>query len=184
MAPVQRLANTILPTRSISDLATKILPRQASTTTIVATTETTSGGTVLSGGAIAGIVIGSIAGFLLILWLLRSCTNLGSPGLWGSTFGSHDEKPPKTSEPAYLYTQETRGGHRHGHHHHHGHRSRSRHSHYDRSPRRSVEVRNVTTTRPVYTERGRSPRAPQPTYHARDARDARRERRSSRTYYG
>ncbi|KAI1839601.1 hypothetical protein JX266_014190 [Neoarthrinium moseri] len=72
MAPVERLANAILPTRSISNLATKVLPRQASTTTVIATTENTSGGKVLSGGAIAGIVFGSIAGFLLILWLLRS----------------------------------------------------------------------------------------------------------------
>jgi hypothetical protein len=33
----------------------------------------------LSGGAIAGIVIGSIVGFLLILWVVRSCMNLGAP---------------------------------------------------------------------------------------------------------
>ncbi len=33
----------------------------------------------LSGGAIAGIVIGSIAGFLLLLWIIRSCGNLGAP---------------------------------------------------------------------------------------------------------
>ncbi|KAL2178353.1 uncharacterized protein P884DRAFT_269020 [Thermothelomyces heterothallicus CBS 202.75] len=31
----------------------------------------------LSGGTIAGIVIGSIAGFLLLAWIIRSCTNRG-----------------------------------------------------------------------------------------------------------
>ncbi|EED18585.1 conserved hypothetical protein [Talaromyces stipitatus ATCC 10500] len=34
----------------------------------------------LSGGAIAGIVIGSIAGTLLIIWLIKSCYLPGAPG--------------------------------------------------------------------------------------------------------
>ncbi|KAF5014842.1 hypothetical protein F66182_14036, partial [Fusarium sp. NRRL 66182] len=34
----------------------------------------------LSGGAIAGIVIGSIAGTLLIIWLIKSCFLPGAPG--------------------------------------------------------------------------------------------------------
>ncbi|EEA24805.1 conserved hypothetical protein [Talaromyces marneffei ATCC 18224] len=34
----------------------------------------------LSGGAIAGIVIGTIAGTLLIIWLIKSCFLPGAPG--------------------------------------------------------------------------------------------------------
>ncbi|KAH8176743.1 hypothetical protein LIA77_01825 [Sarocladium implicatum] len=37
------------------------------------------GGTCLGGGEIAGIVIGTIAGTLLILWLIRSCTGYRGP---------------------------------------------------------------------------------------------------------
>jgi hypothetical protein len=36
-------------------------------------------GTVLSSGAIAGIVIGTIAGTLLVLWIIKSCFALGPP---------------------------------------------------------------------------------------------------------
>lgn len=38
-----------------------------------------SGGTSLGGGEITGIVIGTIAGTLLLLWLIRSCFNIGAP---------------------------------------------------------------------------------------------------------
>ncbi|KAH7153201.1 hypothetical protein EDB81DRAFT_449613 [Dactylonectria macrodidyma] len=33
----------------------------------------------LTGGAIAGIVIGSVVGILLLIWIIRSCFNLGAP---------------------------------------------------------------------------------------------------------
>lgn len=42
-------------------------------------TITCDSGANLNGGEIAGIVIGSIAGTLLLLWLIRSCMNLGAP---------------------------------------------------------------------------------------------------------
>lgn len=178
MAPIYR--ENLLPTRTLSQLATAVLPRQTTTTTVVATDGDNGGGsTTLSAGAIAGIVIGSIAGFLLLLWIIRSCSNLGRPGVWGNTFGS-TEKLPTGVEPAYV--KPSPGGHsrhHHGHHHDHHHRSRSRH--HDHSPRRSFEVRNVTSTQPVYVGRGRSPRAPQPVYYATDTR---REGRGRRTYYG
>lgn len=74
-----------------------------------------SGGTTLSGGAIAGIVIGSIAGFLLLLWIVRSCMNLGAP--------------PQDRESWYHYVEpKHRQRSPSGHHHHHHRRSRSRHS--------------------------------------------------------
>ncbi|KAF1735103.1 hypothetical protein CRV24_004022 [Beauveria bassiana] len=59
-------------------------PRQASTATTTVTVTSNpnngnGGGSTLDGGAIAGIVIGSIVGFLLLVWIIRSCFNLGGP---------------------------------------------------------------------------------------------------------
>ncbi|KAI1492714.1 hypothetical protein F5X96DRAFT_625132 [Biscogniauxia mediterranea] len=166
--------NNTQPTRTLPQAISKVLSaRQVVTTTVVADSgDSTSGGTTLSGGAIAGIVLGTIAGTLLLLWLIRSCLNLGSPGLWGSTFEPEHEKTPAAS---YDYPPS-----RHHHHQHHHHRRRSH------SPRRASFVSVTTTTaapRPVVVEPqgGRSPRAPQPAYYPRkgEAADARELRRLS-----
>lgn len=170
----------IHPTRTLAEVASKVLPRQA-TTTVVAEDGGGSNAKTLTGGAIAGIVIGSIAGFLLILWLIRSCTNLGQPKGWGDRFEPDHEKPvtrsPRHSYPYHhethldgdVYRSQSRGHSR----------AHSRHSHshsHSHSPRRSVEVR------PVYTyesrPRGRSPRAPPPVYTTRDLRKSSGSRRS------
>ncbi|KAI4595894.1 hypothetical protein KJ359_006533 [Pestalotiopsis sp. 9143b] len=153
MAPITKLSHW-LPTRSIPQLATKILPRQTATTTVVApANNNNNNNNGLSGGAIAGIVIGSVLGFLLLCWLLYSCFNLSRPRDWGETFGE--------KETTYVRSPSRRRSSHH--HHHHG-------------SRRTSEVR------PVYVEtRGRSPRSPQPVYYARDVR---RSKRDGRTYYG
>ncbi|KAI1761163.1 hypothetical protein GGR53DRAFT_41788 [Hypoxylon sp. FL1150] len=167
------------PTRTLPDAITKVLTaRQEGTTTVIA--QNSGGATnTLSGGAIAGIVIGSIAGFLLILWIIRSCSNWGNSNNWGNNFEPDHEKPPTHHHYGHStrYPRET-----------HGHRSRSRHSHH--SPRRTSVV---SVTRPVYVEqpprsRGRSPRAPPAAYYSdglRRSSDARRSsdgRRYSRGY--
>lgn len=47
----------------------------------------------ISSGGIAGIVLGSIAGTLLLLWLWRLCT---MPGVWGSSEPDVGYRPPST----------------------------------------------------------------------------------------
>ncbi|KAJ6114705.1 hypothetical protein N7486_000483 [Penicillium sp. IBT 16267x] len=47
----------------------------------------------ISGGGIAGIVIGTIAGTLLLLWLWRLCR---MPGVWSSSEPDVGYRPPVT----------------------------------------------------------------------------------------
>ena len=149
----------IKPSRTLSDIASKVLPRQATTTVV---SDTDDNAAVLSGGAIAGIVIGSIAGFLLLLWIIRSCVNLRQPPLWGNNFESEHEKVHHHRRHSYPYRHET-----------HGSRSRSRRSRYSRSPGRS---RSADVARHTYYDvrpRSKSPRVP-PTVYTTDARDLQR----------
>jgi hypothetical protein len=194
MAPLTNLPPTWTPTRTLPSALTHALhPRQATATaTVVADVGNDSGGNNLSGGAIAGIVIGSIAGFLLILWIIRSCTNLGKPDIWGSTFGAQDEPPVTSTYPVHPYPHEMhRSSSRHSHGHHRGHRHHNYSHSNGRSPRRkSTEVSNVTTIRPAYygsssRSRGRSPATPPPVpYYPQDAREARSQsRRAPKRYY-
>ncbi|KAK3682808.1 hypothetical protein B0T22DRAFT_472004 [Podospora appendiculata] len=184
--------------RALALAPTKTLPsrdrpalvqRQAATTTIATTpaatvtvitggdtTTTTTSPTdaqTLSGGAIAGIVIGSIAGLLLLIWIIKSCSNLGAPPeaeprrdgrAWYA--GVEDEYPP-----AHTHSHRSRSRHSHGH------RSRSRHSHRPRSS-------EVVEVRPVTVVRERSPRAPAYVYERDDPRGRRHHRSRSRSHGG
>ncbi|KAK4033536.1 hypothetical protein C8A01DRAFT_19534 [Parachaetomium inaequale] len=130
-------ASALHPTRTLPHLLhqrqSQTTPDGGGTVTVTPTTTTDNESSdpdaakTLSGGAIAGIVIGSIAGFLLLLWIIRSCTNLGAPPgeavpgrpWYGGVKGESPPPPPP------------------GHHHHHGRgrspggRSRSRHSRHE-----------------------------------------------------
>jgi hypothetical protein len=110
----------------------------------------------LDGGAIAGIVIGSIVGVLLLIWIFRSCSNFGAPPVKGENPSGRAWYDGVQAEP---YPREPRrSGSRH--------RSRS-HSHHSRRP--SAEVREYTTAVPVA--------APAPTYvYQNDTRNVRRGR--------
>ena len=160
------LIRAIEPTRTLLSAPALVQRQAGGTVTVVAVdgdgvTTTSSDddndpddAQTLSGGAIAGIVIGSIAGFLLLVWIIRSCTNLGLPpgashnpkkGAWYD--GVREEQPPPRSRS------------RHSHHSHHHHR------------RSGSQVREV----PVAVVRQSSPRAPPYVY---EADRGRRERRS------
>ncbi|KAM0202442.1 hypothetical protein ACHAPI_001634 [Fusarium lateritium] len=113
------------------------LVARQNTETVTVTTASDGGNNAqtLSGGAIAGIVIGSIAGFLLILWIVRSCLNLGAP--------------PQEREKWYHYKEEQPRRHSHNH------RSRSRRSH--RSSISAPPPIVVRDSRSRSHRRGRSP---------------------------
>lgn len=100
--------------------ATPILLARQATVTVVqsGSSDNSDSGSQLSGGAIAGIVIGSIAGILLLFWIIRSCGNLGAP--------------PQERENLYHYKEEEPARRRHRH--------RSRSSRAGRSPRRPEVV--------------------------------------------
>ncbi|KAK8096321.1 uncharacterized protein PG998_014189 [Apiospora kogelbergensis] len=152
MAPLTNLPLVWTPTRTLPSALTHALHlRQATAAaTVVTDIGNDSGHNNLSGGAIAGIIIGSIAGFLLILWIICSCTNLGKPDIWGSTFGAHDEPPVTSTYPVHPYPHDmhrSSSRHSHGHHRGHGHHN---YSHSNGRSRKSTEVSNVTTIRPAY----------------------------------
>ena len=177
MAPTLAMPalRALTPTRATPASLTRILSARQVVTTVVRG-DPDEGGTNLTGGAIAGIVIGSVVGFLILLWIIRSCMNLRKPKDWGQTFGEPDPVPDRHAY-RHAYHHETHGSRpRHGHHHHH-------HHHHSRSPRRSVEIREVAAVRPVrYQSRGRSPGAPPAAYYPHGAREARRHSRSSHYY--
>jgi hypothetical protein len=136
------------PTATIAELATLVSRQQATVTVVEESSD--SGGSNLGGGAIAGIVLGSIFGTLLLLWIIRSCFNLGSP--------------PGNERESWYRDVETKP-------HHHRHSS-SRH-------RRSRRSSSLSAPPPVIIRDSTVPRQ-QPTYvytdtHGRGRRHSRGE---------
>ncbi|KAL3964701.1 hypothetical protein ACCO45_001705 [Purpureocillium lilacinum] len=115
-----------------------------------------SSATTLSGGAIAGIVIGSIAGFLLLVWIYRSCFNIGAPPGEDREAWYHDVDPKRSPHRHHHHHSYTHSRPRHGGGHHHRHHSRRRSSlSSTMSTPPPVVVRETSRTQPVYVSRGR-----------------------------
>ncbi|KAA8629575.1 hypothetical protein SMACR_08689 [Sordaria macrospora] len=153
--PALQGVEAIHPTRTLSPITRRQDAPPAATVTVVQAADDDdddpTDASTLSGGAIAGIVIGSIAGLLLLIWIIRSCSNLGAPPTDDKPNGKawyhgvRDEYPPRHV-----------GGVRHSHSRGRGH---SRHrSHSRRSSMREVPV-VVAEPKYVYDDRrGRSAR--------------------------
>ncbi|CAI0651665.1 hypothetical protein COL154_004162 [Colletotrichum chrysophilum] len=167
MAPVtpafNGLAGLIPRAASSEENPTRTFDARQVVVTITSTPETTAesaSNNNLSGGAIAGIVIGSIAGFLILLWILKSCGLWKRPNSWGEP-DEYDRK----------YDRKYRGrspGARH-------HRRRQHRYHHEtsRSRRPSYEVEEVRYAQPVVYEKRRpsaSPRPPAAVYRSSRSR--------------
>jgi hypothetical protein len=155
------------PTQTLKQVSSALLRRQSAPTATVTVVSNDSGGSgggasTLSGGAIAGIVIGSIAGFLLLWWIFRSCTNLGAP-----------PSPARRDGGAWYDSDRSRYASPHRHHHH---RSRS-HSHRRRSTSEVGHLRPVA----VVSENVHHQRPPPVYVQESDSRNARRGRREQRS---
>ncbi|RKU44765.1 hypothetical protein DL546_006253 [Coniochaeta pulveracea] len=157
------------PTKTI--ITEAILKRQTTTgpvATVTVTQAASGGGTTsdtnskddssshLDGGSIAGIVIGSIVGILLLIWIFRSCSNMGAPPVKGDNPSGGAWYDGVQASP---YPTQPSGRRSHSRHSHHRHRSSSR--------RPSMQEYAV----PVAVAQ------PQPTYvYQTDTRDVRRGR--------
>ncbi|KAF5122530.1 hypothetical protein E5D57_013012 [Metarhizium anisopliae] len=136
------------PTTVLVASRASLLARQV-TTTVTVIADSSDGDTTntLTGGAIAGIVIGSVVGILLLIWVIRSCFNLGAP--------------PQERDRLYHHIEPTR------HRHHSRHHSRPRSYPYTSEVSRPASVIVTDTGRAGSSQR-------QPTYASSDDRRGRR----------
>ncbi|KAK1585108.1 uncharacterized protein LY79DRAFT_671221 [Colletotrichum navitas] len=158
MAPVSSVSDSLAgaaaalhPTRTFAQPLRDLLARQV-VTTVTATPGTTEDGASdneLSGGAIAGIVLGSIAGFLLLLWIVRSCGMWSRPNDWGEK-DIYDDRRHRGRSPADRH----RRSHQHRYHHE---TSRSR-DHYPST----YEINEVRYSQPVVYDKRRMSSPPVP----------------------
>ncbi|KAK2606230.1 hypothetical protein QQS21_003401 [Conoideocrella luteorostrata] len=142
-------------TPTTDPLATKagVFARQATVTVTAAPAPSNDNGNqaqTLSAGAIAGIIIGSVIGILLLIWIVRSCFNLGAP--------------PQNRESMYHHVKPER------HHHHH-----SRHS---SRPRRYSYTSEVSVPPAVMVPDATRTRSRQRSYLYEDDRRGRRYKRA------
>lgn len=134
------MESTTLPTRTLSGQdgnngATRVLARQAAahtTSTVPATYGTTTNGP--DAGTVVGITLGSVAGFILLLWLVYTCINVGNP----DAFTDAESTVMSVGTASVGTARRVRKHHRH---HHHSPRGRE-----------TVEIRTAGPGRPVVVE--------------------------------
>jgi hypothetical protein len=135
-APAPAAADTalLLSPRAIHDpITAAILPREPASP-VDTPTIPAHYGSLNSGpdpGTVAGITLGSVAGFVLLLWLIYTCINFGNP-----TIGANDTSTVVTEGTASVYTRRRRS------------KSRKRNSHR----KETVEIRRSGGGGPVIVE--------------------------------
>ncbi|KAK0643599.1 hypothetical protein B0T16DRAFT_459727 [Cercophora newfieldiana] len=87
---------------------TPIAPRQAATTTPTIPALYGAADSSPDPGAVAGITLGAVAGFLLVLYLVYVCINLGNP----------PENAESSVTGSVVMERKRTTAHRHSHHHH------------------------------------------------------------------
>jgi hypothetical protein len=115
MAPTPNTHPLAAAAAAAAAAAPLLLPRQLADTAsppanpIETTTIPAHYGSLHSGpdpGTVAGITLGSVAGFILLLWLLYTCINLGNPSAGGG--GGNDTSTVVTEGTASVYTRRRR----------------------------------------------------------------------------
>jgi hypothetical protein len=99
-------ATDILPFKLPASPPTSVVPRQAATTTATIPALYGSADSSPTPGAVAGITLGAVGGFLLVLYLIYVCINIGNP--------------PENAESSVTgsVVMERKRTQRHSHHHH------------------------------------------------------------------
>lgn len=119
--------------------AVLLAPRQATTGFVTIPSTYGGGGSSVSPGAVAGIVVGAVAGFIiLVVWCL-SCFGYAPRVYYGGDGGRERRRG--------------RRGSRHHHHTHHHHHHQRRHGHRQPSVR-ATETVEVRTTERISRPRG------------------------------
>lgn len=137
------------PSSTGPDVPTLVQRQSDSTVTVISQGNSGGGGggECLSGGGIAGIVLGTIVGTLLILWVIRSCMNYNKP------MGEPVEKVRYEPSP------------------YHHHRSRSSRRRSRRPSRTSVDEAVIDGPPAIYySEAERGQRGPKIVYDSRGRR--------------
>ncbi|KAH6847710.1 hypothetical protein B0I37DRAFT_150393 [Chaetomium sp. MPI-CAGE-AT-0009] len=163
------------PTPTLPQAVSRLLGRQQPTTTVIidadpANNDGPTYNSGLDGGAIAGIVIGTVVGLLLLWWIIRACMQPRGRPDPGRQGWYDDTVPPPRSR------SRSRSAGRHHHHHHHSPPRRSGSRHHSR--------RRSSTPRPVMVEEHYTavPVRPAAAYYA--TTEGRRSRsRSQGRYY-
>ncbi|TLS28885.1 hypothetical protein PpBr36_01006 [Pyricularia pennisetigena] len=128
-------SKTFTRSQAIENSPSRILARQQNPQSVqTVPVQTVPGGYTVTGpdpGTVVGITLGSLAGFLLILWIIYTCINLGNPAI-AETTSSY-------GGTSSVVTRKTRG------HSHHRHSSR----HHSRRRGSRIEVRTTSTSRPA-----------------------------------
>ncbi|KAK4450091.1 hypothetical protein QBC34DRAFT_81806 [Podospora aff. communis PSN243] len=99
-------AADLLPFKLPASPPTPIVPRQAATTTATIPALYGSADSSPTPGAVAGITLGAVGGFLLVLYLIYVCINIGN---------SPERAESSVTGSAVI---ERKRAHRHSHHHH------------------------------------------------------------------
>ncbi|KAK1831008.1 hypothetical protein QBC39DRAFT_372317 [Podospora conica] len=145
--PTLPLLSHLLPRQQTGPVATVTVVADAPATTIIATDSDSSdsgggGGGGPDTGAIVGIVIGTIVGILLIVWIVRSLAGKNKAD------GAGGSGPAPDTDRQGWYDDRAGGVHGRTSHHRHHHSSRSRSRDHHRAHRHHSRHRS-STPRPV-----------------------------------
>ncbi|EOO03761.1 hypothetical protein UCRPA7_490 [Phaeoacremonium minimum UCRPA7] len=153
LAALSNSLSSRLPTRTILDIPSRVMAARRDTTTETVPGQYHNLNSGPDPGTVVGIVLGSVGGFLLLLWLFYTCMNFGVPPDAASDIGT-----------ASVVTRRSRKSHRHHHHRASGGRETVEIRRSSRGPAVIVEEasRDRVVVEEVRRSTSRAPPAPPP----------------------